>query len=75
MKVSDFIFGDLKFIKLFLFKFDIEFRIIGNWRLLVVEFGIRKQKIEQFGLRGFGLIGALFLYMRIVKGFYDLIME
>ena len=75
MKVSDLISGDPKFIKLLSPKLDIESRTIGNWRSLAAEFGIRKQKTEQFGLRGSGPTGALFLYMRTAEGLHDLTME
>ena len=75
MKVSDLISGDPKFIKLLSPKLDIESRTIGNWRSLAAEFGIRKQKTEQFGLRGSGPTGALFLYMQTAEGLCDLTME
>ena len=75
MKVSDLISGDPKFIKLLSPKLDIESRTIGNWRSLAAEFGIRKQKTEQFGLRGSGPTGALFAHMRTAEGLHDLSME
>ncbi len=75
MKVCDLIFGQPKFIKLLSPKLDIESRTIGNWKSLATEFGIRKQKTEQFGLRGSGPTGALFLHMQTAKGLSDLTME
>ena len=75
MKVSDLISGKPTFIKLLSPKLDIESRTIGNWRSLATEFGIRKQKTEQFGLRGSGPTGALFSHMRTAKGLCDLTME
>jgi len=75
MKVSDLISGEPKFIKLLSPKLDTESRTIGNWRSLATEFGIRKQKTEQFGLRGSGPTGALFTYMRTAEGLRDLTMD
>ena len=39
----------------------------GNWRSLANEFGIEKQKSDQFGLRGSGPTGALFSYIQTGK--------
>ena len=75
MKVSDLISGEPKFIKLLSPKLDMESRTIGNWKSLAAEFGIRKQKTEQFGLRGSGPTGALFSYMRTAEGLRDLTMD
>ena len=74
MKVSDLVSGDPKFIKLLSLKLDME-SSTGNWRSRAVEFGIRKQKIEQFGLRGSGPTGALFSYMQTAEELHDLTME
>ena len=74
MKVCDLISGKPKFIKLLSSKLDIESRTIGNWRSLATEFSIRKQKTEQFGLRGSGPTGALFLHMQTADGLCDLTM-
>ncbi|KAJ7339404.1 hypothetical protein OS493_005799 [Desmophyllum pertusum] len=75
MKVSDLISGEPKFIMLLSPKLDIESSTdIGNWRSLATEFGIRIEKIEQFGLRGSGPAGALFSYMRAAEGLCDLTM-
>lgn len=72
--MCDLISGQPKFIKLLSSKLDMESRTIGNWRSLATEFGIRKQRTEQFGLRGSGPTGALFLHMRTGKGLSDLTM-
>ena len=72
--VSDLMSGRPKFIALLSPKLDIESRTIGNWKSLATQFGIRKQKIEQFGLRGSGPTGALFLHMRTTEGLRDLTM-
>lgn len=72
--MGNLISGEPKFIKLLTPKLDIESRTIGNWRSLATEFGIRKQKTEQFGLRGSGPAGALFLYMRTAEGLCNLTM-
>lgn len=74
MKVCDLISGQPMFMKLLSPKLDVESRTIGNWRSLATEFGIRKQKTEQFGLRGSGPAGALFLHMRAAEGLCDLTM-
>ena len=72
--MSNLISGKPKFIKLLSPKLDIESRTIGTWRSLATEFGIRKQKTEQFGLRGSGPTGALFLYMQTAEGLQGLTM-
>ena len=74
MKVSDLISDDPKFIKLLSLKLDVESRT-GNWRSLATQFSIRKQKTDQFGLRGSGPTGALFSYMQTAEGLHDLTME
>ena len=74
MKVRDLISGDPEFITLLSLKLDIKFKT-GDWRSLAKKFGIGKQKIEQFGLRGSGPTGALFSYMRTAEGLHDLTME
>ena len=63
MNVGNLLFGQPNFITLLSPKLDKESRTIGNWRSLATQFGIGKQKTEQFGLRGSGPTGALFLYM------------
>lgn len=75
MRVSDLISGEPKFTKLLSPKLDVESRTIGNWRSLATEFGIRKQKADQFGLRGPGPSAALFAYMRTAKDLCDLTMK
>ena len=74
MNVGDLLFGQPKFIALLSPKLDKESRTIGNWRSLATQFGIRKQKTEQFGLRGSGPTGALFSYMSTTKELRDLTM-
>ena len=66
--MADLISGYPRFIKLLSPNLDMESRTIGNWRSLATEFGIRKQKTEQFGLRGSGPTGALFVYIQTAKG-------
>lgn len=72
MSVGDLIFGEPKFIKLLSPKLDTDSRTIGNWRSLASEFGIRKQQVEQFGLRGSGPSAELFRYIRSSKRFPNL---
>jgi len=70
MNVSDLMSGQPKFIALLSDK--LESGTIGNWRSLATQFDIRKQKTEQFGLRGSGPTGALFSHMRTTEGLRDL---
>lgn len=72
MFVVDLMSGQPTFIALLSSKLDAETRTIGNWQSLATQFGIRKQKTEQFGLRGCGPTGALFLHMQTAEGLRDM---
>ena len=72
MRVCDLVFGQPKFIDMLSSKLDKESRTIGNWKSLATQFGIRKQKTEQFGLSGSGPTAALFQYISTADGLKDL---
>lgn len=74
MNVSNLMSDEPEFIALLSSKLDKESRTIGDWRSLARKFGIKKQKTEQFGLRGSGPTGALFLHISVTKGLRDLTM-
>ena len=75
MLVVNLVFGQPGFIALLSSKLDGETRAIGNWQSLATQFGIRKQKGEQFGLQSCGPTGALFLHMQTAQGLHDMTME
>lgn len=62
--LSDLVNGQPKLIALLSPKLDIESRTIGNWKSLATQFEIPQKITEQFGMRGSGPTGALFLHVQ-----------